>query len=113
MYPAPDQLLENAKRMLVEHTKVFNEGGNVDMTEFDKNAKALCASLAALHPTEAKKYEGTLQALIEELSVFRNDLIGQKDDLEKQIASINQRNIANTAYSNAMFIALQTAQNEE
>ena len=67
-------------------------------------------ALAKLPPDESKKYEPDIKRLIEYLTGAKINLEQKKGELEEKIMSLNKTNRASNAYGNAMFLALQAAE---
>jgi hypothetical protein len=108
-----DAMINNAWECLDANMAALNNGGNVDMSVFDKKSHEICSMLALLPPPEAKKHEGKLKELIVHLTEVTQKLEVRKNELAEKIDALNKRQTAYNAYGSAIFLALQTAGSED
>lgn len=108
-----DEMIKSAWEYLDANIAVIDNGGNPDMSLFDKKAHEICYTLAMLPAAEAKKHEIQLKELIEHLTEITHSLESRKVELGEKIEALNKRQIAYNAYGSAMFLALQTAGGED
>jgi len=113
MYTTPDEMLKEISTIMDANMQSFSNGEDVDMLIFDGKVHSFCTALAKLPKYEAKKYEGKLKKIIEDLQNFIPKIEARRDELEEKINSLNHRNLAYNAYGNALIIAMQTAQGDD
>lgn len=113
MSSTADEMIKSAWECLDANIAAIDNGGNVDMSVFDRKAHEICSTLATLPPLEAKKHEAKLKELIEHLTEITHSLEDRKVELGEKIEALNKRQTAYNAYGSAMFLALQTAGSED
>ena len=113
MLNIPDETLQIAWDCLNSSIETLKNGGDVDLSEFDGKARAFCATLSELPPSESKQYGKSIEELIWQLNNLTQNIEVQMGELEHKINSLNRQNTANNAYGHALFLALQTARDND
>ena len=108
-----EKTLRDAWNSLNTNVSLLKKGEDVDLSDFDSKARIFCAELAKLPAIEAKKYQTSLAQLINGLNNLTKDIEEEMNSLERKISSMNERNVAHNAYGQALFLALQTAQDND
>lgn len=97
----PEILLQQIWDNLHKAMQALENGNQVDMASIDSQVRSFCEIIIRQQPDEAQKSQVKLNEIISYLNNIVEKLTLQKEQVEEQIISINQRQRAFNAYGNS------------
>lgn len=111
MEPTPEALFGEIASYIEKAHGILESGEWVDLRDMDKDVEALCLSVAALSPGQAKEYMPELEYLREQIEGLEALMLTKRDAIKDELQGAHTIERANKAYAHGQ--ALRTPKDDE